>query len=692
MVEIKRTRGGQSFVNRPIGVANTSVGRDKVYAEKAQTASMVSKALFDLVPQQQVAEAETIAKKISVQDENGNFTEVDVPKSLGRYGREALGEELQRRYSTVVENDGVVRAAEIARESNGNPDVFNQQWTAYTQETLAQIGESGGGDYVDQATATLAQTGARVYQKLAIDRIQQQETDAINAFSVNIQTTADQIQSFTRAQDFDNARRLLNSATSKIQASTLLDDEQKNNSIAELERNFRFQATRVLIGEVPVKDLPALQIAFATGRQKDIEKISPEMALLAKDLSDADQSQVAADISIVSTRSKELALQQDKQVQLGQALLADGPITEDQMKMLSESPEFQAMSIQEKNRVFVRAGRYDDRTMGMYKRVLSGDHQAFSDADLLLAAQVHQTNSVRTDSQGNRYRVNMGLSEKEAFRMDFVNNYRLQNGDASIRDAYSMIAAAETDLNMIQGIVNAAEEQEIPTKDKSSFEIMDKILETSMFKRGGTLSKLSPQQRKRVLPIAMEAMRVSQYNLDMAMDKVHSFVDERLKTSQYMPPGSYSFDTPEATIGFMEGVQYAELFAGGPEQIGPADNDFEWTVNSMLKDYGLDDQYLIGRFGRKEGRQEAFLSPIAGRTSQQYGEYILVDKNRVPILKKNGNPIVVTTNTFNNQFKKYKIKRERDARKRQNLAQEVAKANRDFESNLGLVKFRGAIY
>jgi len=684
MVEIKRTRGGQSFVNRPIGVANTSVGRDKVYAEKAQTASMVSKALFDLVPQQQVAEAEKIAKKISVQDENGNFTEVDVPKSLGRYGREALGEELQRRYSTVVENDGVVRAAEIARESNGNPDAFNQQWTAYTQETLAQIGESGGGDYVDQATATLAQTGARVYQKLAIDRIQQQETEAINAFSVNIQTTADQIQSFTRAQDFDNARRLLNSATSKIQASTLLDDEQKNESIARLERNFRFQAARVLIGDVPVKDLPALQIAFATGRQRDIEKISPEMALVAKDLSDADQSQIAADISIVSTRSKELALQQQKAAELSEVLEKDGAITPDQLKLLSESAQFAELSDNQRNFVYRKAGTYDKDTLNKYKRIVSGGFEAFTDSELLSFAQFHQTNSTRVDSSGARYRANMGLTDEEVFRMDFVNNYRKENGDQNIRSAYALIAAAETDPNMVKGITDAGEKQEVPTKDRSSFEIMDGILEKKF-------SSLTPQQRKRILPISVEAMKLRQYDLNRAMDDIASHVSENLSKSKYMPRGVRSFDTPEARIGYMEGTKYAELFAGGPEQIGLADNDFEWAINSMLKNYRLDDQYLIGRFGRKDGRQEAFLSPVPGRISQQYGEYILVDKNQVPILKRNGDPILVTTDTFKNQFKKYEIQRSRGLNKRRLDAEAKAKADKDFINNLTPMTYRGAM-
>ena len=86
MVEIKRTRSGQSFLNKPVGVTKVTTGAEKVYAQQAEILSGVGEFAFELAKEDQITRGKEYANTARVRDENGKLDYKALPFDLGRYG------------------------------------------------------------------------------------------------------------------------------------------------------------------------------------------------------------------------------------------------------------------------------------------------------------------------------------------------------------------------------------------------------------------------------------------------------------------------------------------------------------------------------------------------------------------------------------------------------------------------------
>ena len=68
MAEIKRSRAGQSFLTKPIGVVDVTTGADKAYAAKAETKRRIGEIAFDFAKKIQVSEGREWASEILVEE------------------------------------------------------------------------------------------------------------------------------------------------------------------------------------------------------------------------------------------------------------------------------------------------------------------------------------------------------------------------------------------------------------------------------------------------------------------------------------------------------------------------------------------------------------------------------------------------------------------------------------------------
>ena len=94
MAEVKRTRPGQSFLNKPIGVVNITTGASREYEAKAAALDSVSNTLFDMTKTIQIKRGQEFAQKYKTRDENNNLRYEEVPFSLGAAGRAVAEQEI----------------------------------------------------------------------------------------------------------------------------------------------------------------------------------------------------------------------------------------------------------------------------------------------------------------------------------------------------------------------------------------------------------------------------------------------------------------------------------------------------------------------------------------------------------------------------------------------------------------------
>ena len=86
VVEIKRTRPGTSFLNKPVGVVNIKTGEENIYESKAKMFGAVSDIGFKIADQMQRQEATQAANNVQIRDAEGNLTYENI-ENLGNFGR-----------------------------------------------------------------------------------------------------------------------------------------------------------------------------------------------------------------------------------------------------------------------------------------------------------------------------------------------------------------------------------------------------------------------------------------------------------------------------------------------------------------------------------------------------------------------------------------------------------------------------
>jgi len=138
MAEIKRSRAGQSFLTKPIGVVDVTTGADRAYDAKAKLASSVSDAMFGLAKTLQVKEGQDFADKVRVRKEDGSINYITPPSRLGRGGVEQAQKELDKKYNVALKQDALNTAAEF-RQVYRDEKSFNNAYQEYIKTTSTEL-------------------------------------------------------------------------------------------------------------------------------------------------------------------------------------------------------------------------------------------------------------------------------------------------------------------------------------------------------------------------------------------------------------------------------------------------------------------------------------------------------------------------------------------------------------------------
>ena len=143
MVEIKRTRPGTSFLNKPVGVVNIKTGEEGVLQEKAKMFSTVSDIGFKIADQMQRQEATQAANNVQIRDAEGNLTYENV-ENLGNFGRSQadIDRIVAKRFLTAHQVQVKTEMTLLANEAlanNTKSEIFKVQMNDYMNSQLEAL-------------------------------------------------------------------------------------------------------------------------------------------------------------------------------------------------------------------------------------------------------------------------------------------------------------------------------------------------------------------------------------------------------------------------------------------------------------------------------------------------------------------------------------------------------------------------
>ena len=281
-VEIKRTRAGQSVLNKPIGVVRLASGEDKVLAQKAEALGSVANSFFQLEETRQVKAGKDFAAKVQALDENGQVVYHDPPSSLGRVGYETAQQELNKKYAVALKEQSVNTAIEF-RQLYRTEEEFSRNFSTWMDETAKNLSASGG-DAV--ASAFLNDAGVLRQRNVAdikTQKFNQEQELSRSQYELDIRRTIGMVGSYALNGDFEeaqttaqlvlddldnNAMQFFNMTGEKRRELTnILNDQLRNGRIQNAVKGYGYQElvlleTSIESGVIPdaiKKDMPWLE-------------------------------------------------------------------------------------------------------------------------------------------------------------------------------------------------------------------------------------------------------------------------------------------------------------------------------------------------------------------------------------------------------------------------------------------------
>lgn len=247
MVEIKRTRAGQSVLNKGIGVVNVQTGSEKVYEQKAQTFGQFSDFMFQQTASLQKEAGAAYAAEVEVLNDEGKVVSRKVPSGLGKIGREVAVSEINRRMSVATQNEMKSVAAQFkqaAKTSSDPANSFRSSMETYLAQRAKDITESGGEDFLATFNDIAYNIGSLAEMDIKLER--QQELNDIAAGQELSLYTDQANEAYNRAVGGDvlGAGKDFNKVIQDVESSTLLSPAEKTSFKAKAESDLRLGVVR----------------------------------------------------------------------------------------------------------------------------------------------------------------------------------------------------------------------------------------------------------------------------------------------------------------------------------------------------------------------------------------------------------------------------------------------------------------
>ena len=150
MVEIKRSRPGQSFLEKPVGVVDVTTGREKVFEAKARMFESISNTAFKIAGQMQKAEATEAAQTVKIRNTDGQIEYPELEHNFGASNAE-YERIVQKRYLNALDNDAkaeMLAVAQQAQRDNISTEDFKKLMVSTVQGRVDSLKTSNAPDEV----------------------------------------------------------------------------------------------------------------------------------------------------------------------------------------------------------------------------------------------------------------------------------------------------------------------------------------------------------------------------------------------------------------------------------------------------------------------------------------------------------------------------------------------------------------
>lgn len=229
---IQRTKPGQSFLNRPIGVVSQRTGAEKVYEARAREAEQIGQFAFEYAVSTQKKEGIEYGKEVEVRDENGNLSVQQMPASLGKYGRAEAEKIFAERFLTAAKVDASKVFNKLHMAYSNDPVGFERASTEYMKQTALQMEAEGAGNLAriwhDNAYATAMQHT----NKIALDKFNLDNDIAVSNYIDSVEADTGEMTSAFSSGDFDKANLihtdLLASIDNQFKTSQINDTQRRD--------------------------------------------------------------------------------------------------------------------------------------------------------------------------------------------------------------------------------------------------------------------------------------------------------------------------------------------------------------------------------------------------------------------------------------------------------------------------------
>lgn len=280
MAEVKRSRQ-QSFLNRPIGVVNVTTNAEKKYAAEARSFDSVSNTFFNLTQTLQVKEGEKFAAKYKVRDENNNLRYEKVPFSLGRFGRAAAEEEINKKYLLGLKQDAFEIASQLRIESR-NDSEFSESYSKWIEERAKLVDGDAGPSVAEQFVNNSRQLLVEHASGMKAEAFKAEQVLSASQYELDMREMQSQMAQAQLAGDFEEAeiiRALIEKSLDEdaIQSFKLSGEKRRDlvNASNDTYRNSKFQK---MVENVSFSGLAILESEIESGVISDnVSKKFPEL-------------------------------------------------------------------------------------------------------------------------------------------------------------------------------------------------------------------------------------------------------------------------------------------------------------------------------------------------------------------------------------------------------------------------------
>jgi hypothetical protein len=653
MVEIKRTRAGQSFLNRPIGVVNVRTGSERVAQAEADMFKSISDASFQTAMSMQRSEAAEYLKTVNVMDDEGKLKVVQIPKGLGKYGNEAVSQELSRRYKIGFENELRQVLPELKMQAQGKPEKLQELFGDYLKTRTDLIKKTGGEDDIPALREIANTLGSAAYNDMRISNIDAQNKRSIMELQANVENAAEDILQLAASGNSDGASTRMLNMKGEINSDPLLGEEDKVRLIDSLEASMnKGKVSRSLQGKSSV-ELNRIAIELEQGVLSDeTRKTSPQLL----DIPASEYSTIARTFR---TQSGRVSVQEELESKIASAKqrIKDGGATQEDIDLAQSSGQLTRDLILEND--MLPTSTKNVITTSFSNPVDKTDEQQ---VQRLVQAVMDFSNYRTEQTDVGVVKKTMGLDDLTLVRGDYLLSQFNSRGEAGLVEAVNKLNVDMADQDFTFNVRNKMfGSDKKPKKGDTVFTLAIEF-------ENKHLPNTPPSLRNEMRPILIEAFKTSE-TPSQALQQYNDVKDMLFKSSPYFEDGVVSRYAPEVIAtrsGVNEGEKaFTELFA---EKRRPLDDTDEFKYKNMFE--RSVDKFIHAHpdFKDKSITKNIKLRPINRRSDQTKASYYLYDSNTGEVLYGRNGPLVYNTDRLKNQKEMIRIAREADRQKRQEEA------------------------